>query len=1374
MPNTITSSEHAEENSKEKKHRRVQTNCAQNIEKPGHLRTSEPKTSIWRRDICPNSLHEYSLAFPRAKQREEAPAGGRRASSHRGALHCSFVVIFMMFFFSPARPDTIVSHAELRVYGSVTASISPDRSLFTCVDSDHADILLGKLLADLFWDAGDQAVTTKIPLGNKQVLVRSWPPYGAVIVARESNKVLVLGAGDASALSVKAAHEPFFLAANPVFTPVKPYPQTLDFYDLKAVKLYTEAMASPHGLGLDSHWPFVQKFGLGGLAFQNLSFIDSCMAPGVVSWGASDYEVKAAESAGGMVVPSFEAAGGVPFWMHNQFPGAIAQPDPNALMIAWGMPSLSNLYCENWGAPKDLQNKYFMGFLKQVMMRYGSSPAVGGWQVYAGEPGAELGFHDRTTENLDYSPLGRESFLNYLRLVKGYTLAEVGERWYSDNRHYKSWGEVEIPDLHCFFGDLNADCFRIDSHWFWLPQTGDAAAKPGDSSNWAPVELTPSQQQVTMAEVPAFYKVSFDPTGWKSAGSGRPVYLVCDVGDRSSAGVHVWLNGKDYGFVKTASGAGYGPIFLDVTDNLRQGSNDLILLALGQGKIMGPVFLTTTKPAYFPDLGPGLNAQYADTKEWQTYSLYALHDAVFRAARTADPDRAMGMGTDEFGEMGGQVADLAVRYGMSVQNTGREAWYFPWWPGLGYVDGFYATSEPSATPSEDDLTRMLSWILFDGDSSTILFLNIEDFQKMQEANGWFSRHRRALQLEGKALRVKPAIALFRSTTTSVLGDASPWGWDIGRGELQSAHLDNVYVTEREILNGKVSDYPVLMDCGSEFIDPDTLAAIDRYIRGGGTFIALQNTGLNTSMLPKSYPISQLSGFTVTSASESGPIQFAVGMPAFGSWAGKTFYGGSGGLSLEQSAPGAISLALWKDGSTAVGCRKIGKGQIILLGSDFWRNGQGISDIFNSLGVVRDASSSSGEIWTRKFVTKNGLQNWIVAYNNGAAPVTSTLSMTVSSQPDAVIDLEANQNVPFTYANDTITIPNITIEGRENKVFAVKRRNLGDGVSVWWDEKVKYWKKAADLTGPARSLASAGSLAPADPAGLNTVAFDHWRFKPVSSAAPVDDRWKLPGYDDSGWETILNGPWNLLKPSMRSYQGAAEYRRSFSVPSAWGGHRVLLCLHAIHIPVVYGHGDFSINAKPAASYDYTVHDGEWYSYDVTNMLKVGENVLSLSAASGISFDHYGGIGGVVWLQAEPLLSGVQNLDSSWSLAQTHGAPDTLTKFPGRYTGMYLSGEVNIPQDFTGKSVFLHVESPNQWLGLVLINGRPIYFTDYGQCYPTVVDINLAPFVKPGQVNHIELWPNRTMPRDNGQPAEQSTDIRITQITIGCISNSENHN
>jgi len=118
---------------------------------------------------------------------------------------------------------------DLRGYGTVQAAITPQRSEFACQSEAKADILLGKLLADLFWDAplshagfAADHVAQTVRIGSRDVVVHQWPPYGAAIAARNQNRVLVIGGKDQQDAMVRASKEPPLVSAGALYAPLKP------------------------------------------------------------------------------------------------------------------------------------------------------------------------------------------------------------------------------------------------------------------------------------------------------------------------------------------------------------------------------------------------------------------------------------------------------------------------------------------------------------------------------------------------------------------------------------------------------------------------------------------------------------------------------------------------------------------------------------------------------------------------------------------------------------------------------------------------------------------------------------------------------------------------------------------------------------------------------------------------------------------------------------------------------------------------------------------------------------------------------------------------------------------------------------------------
>ena len=244
-------------------------------------------------------------------------------------------------------------------------------------------------------------------------------------------------------------------------------------------------------------------------------------------------------------------------------------------------------------------------------------------------------------------------------------------------------------------------------------------------------------------------------------------------------------------------------------------------------------------------MGRQTNARYADLVEWQCWALTDYHRQMFKLARKVDPDRPFvlsGAGSEGVVNDGIQ---LAIDYGMGIENTGREAFYAPWLASLSIPAGFYPTSEWAGTPVGNKLERGFGWILFDADASHCDYYNIEDFQLREKEDGWFTKRHRQIQLFGKYLREQPKVAFFLSDESARFKSAEPGSWDLGRGEIEAAHYDNVYITEEELKAGLASNYPVIVDVASEFMEPDVVEAIRQYVEKGGTFVSLFNSGRHT-------------------------------------------------------------------------------------------------------------------------------------------------------------------------------------------------------------------------------------------------------------------------------------------------------------------------------------------------------------------------------------------------------------------------------------------------------------------------------------------------------------------------------------------------
>lgn len=1292
-----------------------------------------------------------------------------------------------------APPKDVGPTVTLRGYGRTSAEFGANRVCFRCQDAAHADILLGKLTADLFWDAKD-CRPVDLDVAGRAIPAMESSPYGMMVLGASANEVFAFGAADANSMKALLAAEPLLQGETLRFKPAKPYPLYLDYYDLKAFKCYVHAATSAYGEGLASHWAFIKKLGLGGLACQNLGVVGNNPVAGVVDFSAMDYEVTEAERQGGLFVVCPDVGGELPLWMYNQAPYNAARFSPSFLYQGWSHGSVGATYeCDGGSGAAPLAS------LRLMMRRYLNSPSLGGWHLYRGQP---IGDNVSVVMDgcaWDHSPVAQVSIRKWLKETKGYDLATLGRRWFGDPKHFKSWDDVRVPDIAAIVGGgYDPDRFLLPSSWEWRKSSAaeDGQAPAENGIPWVPVQGPPSQQMAFLASGSAYYRMSFNAGDWLKSHAGRQVKLGCTVDIYDHHKLKVWLNGH-YFESQPAYSSGFTPLVMDIPAGAlnTNGANELILQTpadRSDGRIGGPVFLSDKPRQQFPYQDPALNARYGDALEFQRHSIYVRQEEMFTEARRLDPDRPI-MLSGVMWENIGSYAALASRYGLGMQYTAREGFYNPWNPALGNIVGFYATSEPSGVmPTPDVFNKTLGIMLYDGDSSFDAFWDVEDYIRLDRQYGMLSNQRRLIQLFGKSLREKPQLLIFRSAATIRSYSQEPWNWDIGRGEIQTAHYDYGYVSEREIKDGTVNAYPVIFDAGSDILDEETVADLERYVEAGGTFIALHNTGRSTPLAANTWPIAKLTGFKVTSAGKQGNIQFAGELPVFKGWEGRQFkaegiaidwknndVAQGTGIAISPAASGTKALARWDDGSIAVGLREIGKGRVIVLGASFWRNGKDINGrwvpdgtsvcldrLFADLGVRKEADASSGKVWVRKTTTKNGLQDWLIAINANERPdfaVTSDLSFKVGAAPDAVIDMVSGKPVEFkTRPGGWIDIPSVAFGKYDTRVFAVKRANtLADALPVWWAEKLKYWTQS-ERPGNAATTAGDSEGAP------EAIPFDTWRFRDdPDGIIATNGAWANPGFDAKAWKTLRSGSWKLLDPELKDYGGIGLYRSDFTIPSAWKGHVLTLNLlnHA-----ACGKGEFSINGVKV--YEFT--DGSFHrelapflDFDISGLINSnGPNTLSVKVEGG---KELSGICGAVWIAPERVLAPSIALNGTWQCIMKDFVTAKEVSIPGKMFGRFLRREVDIPSDWAGKQVFLHMETRANWCGCVMVNGFPKSQTASLSPFGTRVEINLTPFIKPGQRNSVELWPTHTIPtnwRGLVYHWPDETDMEVTSVSIGC--------
>jgi hypothetical protein len=981
--------------------------------------------------------------------------------------------------------------------------------------------------------------------------------------------------------------------------------------------------------------------------------------------------------------------------------------------------------------------------------------------------------HHLSTEFMDYDEAGQEAFRGWLRAERRLDLRALGKRWYGDEGRFASWEQVRLPSQAEFFGGFGQGTFDLLEHWLWRPDSPQAESEGWGKSDylpgneWTPTDLAPSMRQLFLFgsardkelrqgnSTVAWFRREFDATAWLAENRGRQAYLVAQVGEAQNQPVEVWLNDAYLGPIKPKT-VWCGPLGLKATALLRPGRN-VLCLKVQSGLIRGPVFLTAQEPRRYPHLGAGGNARWVDLRDWRAQTLIRGWRREAERARAKLPDVPLLFCPGSYLGFTDQFLALRRELGIAcIHYTGGGSSYMPWWAGLGYTLGAYMTSEEGGTISDPaDLSRELAWMLMDGHGHHNFYYDALDYLRLEEKTGWFANNARLFQLYGKATWQPPPVAVLRAARSELYFPYSALAddWDIGRSSLQAAHYQNAYVTEAELAAGLADPYPLVWDAGTSVMDETLLASLERYVRNGGTFVAVNVTGRHGLLEADTWPIERLTGFKVLGERENQHVTVLPDNPLLKRLAGMTFNGNGiavnwmgmnhlseGAVALAPKEGDGVALARWEDGTVAAGMRALGKGRVIILGSSFWRSmsdraGNGISlngsiqttffsDLLAGLGIARQADSGSEEIWVRRFTTKNGLQEWVMAYNAGRAAVTGrTLLFPLAERPRRVFDLLSGKPAEFAYEGGLVRLSGVDLEVNGIRAFGVDHGSPMGAVEHWLAEKQRY---ASRPEAPRRP----GPEPPPPPP--TAIALNRFRLRPAEVKAKTDLSWLAEPTGAPAWRDVGYGFWDDLGLPAK---GICLYRCEFRTPPAWRGRRVLLSCQSWDYPVFLEQATFYLNGQPAGEY----RGHAWANFDVldiTALLKDGANSL------GVLVEATAGRGGYIGELAAFALEELKeplDLQTGWRLFADNqtSAPAEL---PLAASGRHLETDVQLPGTWPETGVFLEFEVGDRCLRLVVVNGRPIAYNQYLHPYPNLMQVNLYPWAKPGQVNRIELWPD----------------------------------
>lgn len=1279
--------------------------------------------------------------------------------------------------------------ADLVGYGQIGLSIQHDAggggaAIFSCENARLADQLLSKLQADLCWDKllGPHTGQLRSGVPALQLGNGEW-------LALASRGERVYAASAATSDELEGRLKRLGLDASTArFAPSARHPMAWDFFDLRPLSFY-QLPLNVLGLAKGLHRydrqvlavpaDFGQKLGFGYSQFGPYFGLDE-LADGATHFTASNYSIGLA-AARDQVYMTHTGMHLAPWWMRNRLPADIVQWDPYAL-TGWGaLGAMGGTHLSQWATPDAYA--YSQRFTSEALanLRSAVGDRLGCFRVTGGgHPGDEMGMHHQSTEYMDYDEAGQAAFRRWLRDERKLNLAGLGMRWHGDAARYRDWDEVHIPSNFEFFGGFGDGTFDLLTDWRWRPDSEAAEAegwptmdyRPGDE--WTPTDLAPSMRQLFLfgserdrqlrqgQSTVAWFRKDFDASRWLAQHPNQQVYLVAQVGDKRTQPVEVFMNGHYLGPIRPKN-VGYGPIAFRATDLVRPGRN-VICLKVANGLIRGPVFLTTQQPKRYPYLGVQANARWVDLRDWTAVKLIEGWKREARAGRQELPDIPLLFCPGGYFGFADRFAGLKRELGIaSLHFTGGGSSYMPWWSGLGYVWGAYMTSEEGGTISDPaGLTRELAWMLLNGHGHHNFYYSAIDYLQVDQQTGWFAKNRRLFELMGKSTWLPPRIAVLRSAAGERYfpGSEAQRQADIGLDALPAAHHPNVYVTEAEIDEDLAAHYPLVFDTGTQVFDDAFLTRLERYVRAGGTFVATDETGRHKLLEPDAWPIARLTGHRVKGLRESAKLTVLPNNRLLPQLGGRSLI--ADGLALEATDAAtdeSAIIARWHDGSPAVIARKLGRGQIVVLGSNFWRSGLGrtldgsqlpqsvqnivLDDLPRACGAERSVDIDSEDVWVRRNVTKNGLQQWVMAYNAGRAAVADrTLVFPVARSPQRVFDLVSGKAVEFRCSGGMVQIPHLAIQPNEIRLFGFDGNDGLQAMTEWFSQKRRFEARA---TAPIKA-----EILPKPPA--TAVAIDQFRFRHLTSHDANQRAWLDEPTNGAGWSTIGESFWD---ESGYPALGVGLYRQSFRIPGNWRGRRILLAFVSFDTPVFLEKAEVFVNRQAIG--EYRGHGWSNFDvWDVTGHVKADENALAVRVTAAEVRGAY--LGQVVFFPLEKL-EDVRELTTDWRLYRDN-QHYVAASLPSKAAGRYLETRVRLPAQWNPKRIFLEFDVEERWVGCVVVNGRAIAFNQSCHPFGNIAQVNLYPWAKPGDEVCIELWP-----RDPASMAKTKMPLLAARIGLG---------
>lgn len=1298
-----------------------------------------------------------------------------------GAVWAAGILFTIVLVFAQEAPEAASAGLSrefpaelLRGYGKISGTFlgEPGKSLLelTCESEEKAALAQAKYLSDLGVLPGVAA--GDLSLGDSGISAWKVEGQGMIAAVRSGARVFIGAAETETGLAAVLKEKLGAKVQREDSIASVEVPMWLNRWDKYGFRFYYRAWELPPGAkayadyDFSKEFEFAEKMDRSGLIFwANTEDLDT--AEGLTNeawWNWALRSTAAKKLPVGLNISTGTPGRG---WFFNRYRDQTMAKMPqftgNYHMVA--NPYFGGSGALSWNATtaKDAE----LGILQGIVARALENPNV----TSVLEPHGELR-HGAQDIFVEYGPVADATFQTFLK-DRYKTVEALNAAWGSK---FADWSGVRVPEVASFLGwgpqalDL-AGIWRVgyektknEAHrdeqgsrrfdsMSSEPAPEEWFSERFNDSQWPFVTAPGHDRTSLLIQRPAVYRRNFQvPPAWLRK-TPRVWLYVWDLNTAGDDSVKVVLNGKKVGENRLERAFPHWGAY-DVTNVLRPGNNQLSL-RLPKGILAYRVYLSPDEPRQYPNLGKAGNARWVDFSDWIVWSRLEMVRRGMEMIRQVDGNRQITLMAPDGYEDG--VKKLAIAYGGNFHNTG-------------YMGAFWADAHPAhmrgarlpfslepGGPAGDlkEFKKHIGLYSTEGLQGIDYFIHLGNIFWNPDIKKFFEENLRLIRLIGKYHAPPAEVAALYSTRGDAL-TGYPWGADIntnlGAGYWEwnvRAYLRERFesdaLSESSFESGDAARYRVIIDSNTSIMDESTVAAIERYVQDGGTFVTFVQTGRHTPVEKDAWPISRLTGYRVTRIDPLNPDGIPAASRTLKPAPDQNVFSGdwsqvrANGLTLEKIAPDTRNLMLWEDGSVAIGMRPLGKGFIVQVGCKF--AGRKINDrveppnnqarptfdsrpaesksltrLFEQILAWRKIPPVDGKlepenenVILRHYLSNNGLYDvWVLWNQSPSSPADETVVM----RGAAASGWDVIAGKPLSFPAGRLPVK---LDPYQTRAFLTPRNEIARASAEWFALQRDWWRqpKAVD--------------APALPRPEHRFSVDlgsDWAFKPLKDGED-GAAYAAIGTDDSTWEKVDLGVWSL--PDKKDVRRAV-LRRTFEVPAAWTDGTPTLSVQSWLGSTFVDAGRVWLDGKLIEDW----REAGLIDANPGGVLTPGsKHVVTLEIKGKGSLN---GTRGPAWLWFWPRPDSSIDLAGDWTPSRDALVQGTPVRLPGRYDAMTLRREIVIPADKASKNVILRVKTTGRLVG-VNINGH--WVRRFHHIIGERFDLNITPWVKFGQPNEVEL-------------------------------------